>query len=267
MKKWLNISSKIVKMTSVFIVVSGYVFFLASYYIIGTASSDNFTELNTPIEFESSRFVTIKRWDYSVKQNMMEIELFFDNQVFDDKNKYIFSSLIKIKGSYKDVELKEVFKEENHYVLHFIDIPSDWEEISLRFRMKDEDTRYKLYSSKNVIYKVNKIDSLDKKGYIILNFNREIEILENEIDERETLISDLEKKISNIDIRNEELNNDLTHQFGSEKEKTESNIKQNQTKKDGFNQNILDYNLEIEERNNKIAHIKTQISETEGSDS
>ena len=75
----------------IFFFIGGYtIYFTSTFWMPDTGIAKRKTELHREIEW-NKRVVSLLRWEYSEKQNLMEIEIEVTNKEFDKKNNYEFS--------------------------------------------------------------------------------------------------------------------------------------------------------------------------------
>lgn len=204
----------------IFFFVGGYVFFLSStLWMPASADASYLTRIGTTTTWED-REVTINRWQYSEKQQLMEVDLDISNKSYDGINKYKFSA-IDLKGYNLKCEVE--IEEDNWIVLRISDIPKKWSDISLRIEMPDgKGDRLKLYTNIVDVEKVAELKKLGRNGYMAKRFNLEISNLQKEIDDNNKQINILNNEIVEVQKEIERINKEKLYQ--TEKEQAASDL-------------------------------------------
>lgn len=113
----------------IFLLLGGYLFFFTStLWMPPSADASYLTKVGTEVAWDD-RTVIINRWDYSEKQNEMEVEITVNNKSYDGNNKYSFSA-VELRGTMLKTEVK--VSDEDWIVVKIKELPNRWSDISLR---------------------------------------------------------------------------------------------------------------------------------------
>lgn len=105
------------------------------------------TELHREIEW-NKRVVSLLRWEYSEKQNLMEIEIEVTNKEFDKKNNYEFSVM---ESNGKRLKVDSILVEPDWIIVQVRNVPKRFRELSLHMGIENDDNEgyVRFYTNKN----------------------------------------------------------------------------------------------------------------------
>ena len=243
----------------IFFFVGGYIFFFSSQmWMPVTADASYITPVGTEKSWDD-RKVIINRWEYSINQNLMEVELNIENNSYDGNNKYKFSA-VDLRGRKIKTEIKVA--DEDWIIVQIENVPDRWSDISLRMEtVKGNSGTLKLYTNINAVSKVSKIDNLDYKGYKIKSFNSEIEQMKKELNNKRKQQDKLRKQNIEINKEIERLNSDKNYKTEEEVRAIDEKIGKAQTTITTNEQTINDIDGDIEEINKRIVLKEKQIED------
>lgn len=243
----------------IFFFVGGYIFFFSSQMWMPVTADASYI---TPVGSEKSwddRKVIINRWEYSINQNLMEVELNIENNSYDGNNEYKFTA-VDLRGRELKTEIKVA--DEDWIIVQLENVPDRWSDISLRMEtVKGNSGTLKLYTNINAVSKVSKIDNLDYKGYKIKSFNSEIEQMKKELNNKRKQQDKLRKQNIEINKEIERLNSDKNYKTEEEVRAIDEKIGKAQTTITTNEQTINDIDGDIEEINKRIVLKEKQIED------
>lgn len=232
--------------------IAGYLLFFTSktwYWIDGKLV--NATPFNTSFTIEG-REIVLTRWDYSPKQNLMELELNISNNSTDGIEKYTYSAMERRKGHLK---IKEMVTDSNFVILKILNVPKNWKEISLHMQIS-KDTVFKLYTNKNQITVTNSIPDLSKKEYISKSIENNISYYEEKIQQKNKNIRKMKEKIKFAKKHIQQYKIDQVYQTEEERKTTDNKINTMASEINNFNTNIETDLNDIKEYQNRIENLK-----------
>lgn len=230
------------------IICIGYIIFFTSSIWMPVKSDIVFSSIGQEQELSLDRTVTLERWDYDEKQNMMEIELSFLNSTFDGNNDYsIEAVIIKNNGSKKTVPWNAAVSSDTMCVLQISDIPKSNITVSLKINCVNvQDTKtVKFYSDKVHSYKTNILLNQNETYYRMLKLERKAE-------DYEKSISELQKQYQNNIGTINTIKNTINTLEAEKEYQTTDEI-------DITNDTIAEYNNSIKEKNEENDEILKQI--------
>ena len=214
----------------IFFFIGGYALFFSSRGWMSTQSlAKKQTELHKEVEWEN-RKVRIIRWEYSEEQHLMEVELDITNTKYD--------------------------------------IPEKWAEVSFRLELPGEageaSEKLKLYTNINKVAKVDSLEILDRKGYLVKRYDGEIASYEMEIAEMESEIEEKEEKIRNVKLEMKKLEEKKEYQTEEEQKNTDQLLSDASVQQTSSEEDIVELKEKIEERKERIENIQEQIKKVKG---
>ncbi len=229
----------------IFFFIGGYLFFFtSSFWMPASIDASYLTKVGAE-NLWNDRAVTITRWDYCEEQSKMEVELSIENKSYDGKNKYVFYT-VDSNGNKLVTEVK--VEEPDWVVLQIKELAGKWSDISLRMEIADTDLdRLKLYTNVVDVNKVDKIEDLDRTGYLNKRFEGEIVNYKKTIEEKNAEIQKIENEISEI---KKEINR-----------LTEAELYQTEKQKQESEALIGDANSTISSKEKKISTLQAEIDE------
>jgi len=241
-----------------------YIFFLGFFltskmwYPESTSDYVPATEIGKKVTFRDRDF-TLKRWDYSEKQSMMEIEFQVLNHSTDGI-KNLYYEAMDIKEGYLQTET--VFEESNLIVVRIKDIPDKWSQISLRIKLsKEDESVLKYYTNKEKVNSVQKIEDKSKEEYLKNRTESDKKTLENDIEKQKTMISEYESKIDNANENISELMASKKYQTEDEQLSTDEAIHKLENDIVTYQEAIAEADKKIQEYQQKIKQAEEKITE------
>lgn len=241
-----------------------YIFFLGFFltskmwYPDSTSDYVPATEIGKKVTFRDRDF-TLKRWDYSEKQSMMEIEFQILNHSTDGI-KNLYYEAMDINEGYLQTET--VFEESNLIVVRITDIPDKWSQISLRIKLaKDDERVLKYYTNKANVNLVKEIKDKSKEEYLKNRTESDKKALESEIEKQKTMISDYEAKIDNANENISELMASKKYQTEEEQLSTDEAIHKLENDIVTYQEAIAEADKKIQEYQQRIIQAEEKITE------
>lgn len=241
-----------------------YIFFLGFFltskmwYLDSTSDYVPVTKIGTKVTFKDRDF-TLKRWDYSEKQSMMEIEFQILNHSTDGI-KNLYYEAMDIKKGYLQTET--VFEESNLIVVRIKDIPDKWSQISFRIKLSKDDERVlKYYTNKEDVNRVKEIENKSKEEYLKNRTESDKKNFEREIEKQKTMISDYEAQIDNANENISELMASKKYQTEEEQLSTDEAIHKLENDIVTYQEAIAEADKKIQEYQEKIKQADEKITE------
>ncbi|WP_288730674.1 hypothetical protein [uncultured Fusobacterium sp.] len=213
---------------------------------------------------EYNRTITLVRWDYSQKQQRMQVQLRIENMNYDGKNEYAFSAVDKNRGKLNTVS---VYQDMEILVLNINKVPKRWSTISLRIGLAEDDpdqsSIFKIYGNSKNINSVDEIENGNKNSYYVLDTKCSIADIENKIEKENQSITRNQEKIkeitNTIDVKTDNL------EFLTETEKKEalSVIGQMESEIEVCQDSIKESENAISEYKERIEKLEEKISSYE----
>lgn len=243
--------------------ICGYAIFLSSkLWMPGGKDLITPTEIGSENSF-NERTVKLIRWDYSVEQNICEVELDISDHKFDGVDTYQYIAYERNNGN---LEIKKVIDTPNYVVLH-ISMPKKWKEVSLRMMMPDgsiDSDILKIYGTINSVTYVDDIEEMSELDYQIRRLTDNIVFYEREIDQMEEEIVEETQKINLMNENMEQMEAKKQFQTEQEANETDDLIRSTESEKTSISENIESLNEDIEEYKQRIKNITEQISDLQG---
>lgn len=240
------------------IFVIGYSLFFTSKIWMPTKKGNMDTHIGEIIE-KNGHEVSILSWEYLEKNNEMEIYLYKNNKTADGIENFKYTAVDKNKG---DIKSKTVYEDNELAVIHLINVPKRWKNISLRIDIKnninkntDNFETIKLYKLKENVKKVsdrNAFKFKSEKEYKIRVCNLKIKIIYKKIDNIRKNNSKLNHQLEKCDDKILELEEKAKYMTDEEKLDNTNVIAEIRNEKTAFQTKIFDNQNEIRELENKI---------------
>lgn len=240
------------------IFVIGYSLFFTSKIWMPTKKGNMDTHIGEIIE-KNGHEVSILSWEYLEKNNEMEIYLYKNNKTADGIENFKYTALDKNKG---DIKSKTVYEDNELAVIHLINVPKRWKNISLRIDIKnninkntDNFETIKLYKLKENVKKVsdrNAFKFKSEKEYKIRVCNLKTKIIYKKIDNIRKNNSKLNHQLEKCDDKILELEEKAKYMTDEEKLDNTNVIAEIRNEKTAFQTKIFDNQNEIRELENKI---------------
>lgn len=261
---FLNLSDRVKKNKNLFLGVfiflfcGGYFLFFTSKTWLQTDSDlIKATALQKTQPFQE-RDITVGRWDYSEKQNMMEIELDILNRSVDGIDTYKYNAIERTKGNLK---VEAVVNEPDFVILRIYDVPVKWREISIHIQLDDNSEVMKIYTNKNAVTRLDKINDMTETEYRIAKVEGTISKYEKEIDSLQKEQEEIQEKIDQLNLNIRQLTESKEYQTDKEQIETDQLISQSGTEIESAEKQLEDNNAEIEEYRERINNAKLQIQD------
>lgn len=243
----------------IILIIAGYGIFLTSkLWLWDSSELVNPSKLNNTWSWED-REVTLLEWDYAKDQKMMEVQINVKNLSVDGINQYTFSALDRDKG-YFPTEV--VINENGFIVVRITGIDEKWSQISLRMNLdgKEDVTPLKMYTNKEAVAMVDNIEDLTFDGYMIEKLNNIIALYNEEISSLNIMIEEQQNVITNCNANIAALEAEKEYQTDQEQSETLQLISKIQGEIQTAENNIGNYQAEIEEYQKRIENAKLQIN-------
>lgn len=191
----------------IFFVVGYGFFFTSKFWCDDTGDLKSATRISSVRNWED-RSVQLLSWNYSERQQEMEVQVMIDNQSYDGINTYDISALEKTKGF---LNTEVIINEDGFYVVRITDIPKKWNQISFRINLpNDNSSTCKLYTNKEEVAYVDTIEDKTYNQYmnerldsVIDTYYAMIENLQDDISEQNTLIENCNADIEKLQAEKE----------------------------------------------------------------
>ncbi len=213
---------------ALFIIV-GYLFFFTSQRILPDGYLYSATPINTALEMETDRTLTVVRWDYSPTQGIAEIEFEINNRNFDDSDRYNVSCMVKEQNTERTVNYKAIVQDSDYFVIQ-MEAPDGWGELIFNIQINDDrhtKNITQLVATKESISTVDEIQAKTRAGYLQERMKKAVADYQESIKRIQDENEELTEKIERIQNRNTELENDKKYQTNEQIAKTESEINDN----------------------------------------
>ncbi len=258
------------KSLTIVVFVVGYislmiVFFTSNEWFPKDGKLIEETPIGTTVTFADRDF-SLKRWDYSPNQKMMELEFEILNHSTDGIENLYYEAVERKKGSLK----VETFYEENALtIIRIKDIPEKFKEISFRIKLKqDSEEVLKWFTNKNAVNHVEKIEDNSEQQYLIDREKANIVESETKIETNREAILEKETKIKNANESINRLIDSKKYQTEEDQlntdamiQKLENDIVEYQETIAALDEEIRASETKIEEYNKKIENYKQEMQE------
>lgn len=263
------------------IVCIGYAFFFASPYMFAeSADKLLYSEQDRNFNIGEGHTVMIENWQYSKKQQRMELILSFENTTYDGINSYTYRAVYRDKGKKKKAIDTQVYFESTRFaVLVLNEVPDDFSEIAVvvsydknkgvsvspKQNAQEENIASRILYTNNV--KVEKVDEIKKENVISLYSEK----LQSKLDTKKAEKQEIEEEnenykslMENITSRAGELKSSEIYMTASEIQEAEKQIEAMQKTYEGHGnsikrneEKIQDIDAEIQEIEDKIKELST----------
>jgi hypothetical protein len=213
------------------LIMAGYILFLTSrLWMPPTSDARRLTPLMEAVS-GGGRNLTLTRWTYSEKQNLMEAEILIDNPNPDGVNEYGYDAVDSM-GHRCNVEA--VVAEPDYVVLQIKDVSRRWSEISLRIYVppsqikhdgvENDGTVIKLYTNVRDVDREEEIKTLSEKEYKLRRLDDEIKWAEYRKQQLYLLIASEKNNQQILEDEKERLAETMKFQTEAEAAETQSKI-------------------------------------------
>ena len=243
------------------IIVLGYAFFFTSKFLFHEEKSLLYTDLQTEQPLSSEVSLTLQKWIYSPKENLMMVMFSAKNDSLQNLD-LNWSTAERHNNTMLNLETEIIYPFENIVVVNISDVPENFEEISLSLQLDSEDIAtpvVQFCTNKNSVEVVEKIGTYTDIDYRIEYLNIQKSDKEKAVkelsDENQTLLADnvVYRKTMESMIENQRF------ETIAEIEETDRKIKAYQQQIDS-NENIINKNkYKISDLQSEIADIETAI--------
>lgn len=244
----------------VFIIfILAFLFLLNSKELLKYKEDIQYTTINEPIVISNNLSVTPKRFEYSPKQEIGEIELKINDNYIDKKVKYKLNGYI---SNEEKLNISVPVDTDNMLVFRFNNLKNfQYFNLNLNIELYDlvdgnllssETQNINLFFGEKNVKLVNDIQDLDYNGYLNLSKQNEIYLLNQQVSK---LNKDVEKiKILQIETTKkiEQLELNKNNLYGDEKTKNENIIS-------SLKENLKNQDKDIKSTENNINAIKDNI--------
>lgn len=243
-----------------FLIAGGYLFFFSSLtWMPAGTNSEMLTPLGEEQEW-AERTIEIVRWDYSESQELMEIEMDIKNNTFDGVNCYTYSAIDRAGDT---LTVQKIIEEPDWVVVQIKGVTSSFGEVSFRIDIpeKKEIDTLRLYTNKNSVRGVNKLEIKDRNGYRKGRFELQIAEYKKEIQQKEKQMNTIVSQNEQMQLEIERLQNESQYQTEEQKEETNARITEITGKMTSNQEETENLQKDIEECRKRIALAEKQIVE------
>lgn len=206
----------------------------------------------------ADRDFTLKRWEYSETQGLMEIELQMMNHSLDGIKK-LYYEVMDIKCGSLEVK---VVHEENSLTVIRIEVPEKWSQISFRVKLHEKDEEVlKYYTNREAVTKVEKIKDRTQKQYFVDRAEKDIEDLEQQISQSKEQIVKAEECIHTANENISELMAAKKYQTEEDQLVTDKAIAKLEEEITTYQGSMAELDRKIQDCEEKIQKSREQISE------
>ncbi len=245
--------------------ITFYIVLVIKSTIFPSASTFNEVELNKPYVLNNYKFEVVEK-KYNPEKRLIEIDLYFTNNIENDSNKSLRAIIKSSKDVQKVVQQSDLLKASNNYYVLIIEnvdpgfqtYSIEIQDYSIEKNESDEDV-IKVNSSKK-IYVNNTSDLIDldlKKykeiGYKIKAIEYEIKDISTRLSENDTEKKKCESQIVYLYEKNKELIANLEYQLEPQKETTNNRIQNNLRK-------VAELERQIQTLESKNEQIENQMA-------
>ena len=197
-KRDINIGNKLL----LYLLIGGYAFFITSK--IWMPDSGELIEATPYYEVQvmAEHEVYLTRWDYSEKDQAMEVIVEIQTKDLLDKG-LGYEAVERTKGK---LEIQAVRETADYMVFRITGIPDGWKEISLRLTEEGGDL-LRLYTNIDAVERTGSLQEKDQDGYEADRLEAQISYDQFQIQEQESVIQDLKEENIELDQRITELEN------------------------------------------------------------
>lgn len=227
--KWFGLWKKLkgndrryLKVFLIFFVAGNVFFFCSNVLFRGTTTMITLSKFHEDIVW-NERVLQLERWNYDKDKALMEIEISIKkNDALDGVKNYEYKSNEYNEGALK---VKAVAETDDMLVIQISGVPKRYTIVSLHINIPgiEEENDFVVYGDPTTISETD-IETKTAEEYQADKTERIIDGLKEQIQEEKNDIKDEEATISNGEERIEELKAKLDYQTETEKEKTQSQI-------------------------------------------
>lgn len=255
-----------------FLIIGGYVFFFISPDVFHMKSESLYTEQGESLKYADNVNVSIKEWNYSNKQNLMEVVFSIQNTSIYIKNTdikyYAFCNRLERNQKRVECSVEVKLNEYNLVSLWIGDVPKDFNTCTLILTSDvstpDESEYLELYNNREKVKKVKSITEKSLLEYKVDDYNSIIKGYKDEIKKNDEAIETLNKEIAQLKTQNTELKNSEVYVTANEIEEIENTIKSNQEQITSKNNQIASYQVKNSEIEADIAVYQELIDKING---
>lgn len=254
-------STVILYMAALGIIIAGFLFFLTSNGWMETENEIEPTAIDVPIRLSSQSTLTLKKWVYSPKQKMMEIELHKDNSYISTDYSYTVNAYTE---SGKQVQVVVSYNCDDFMVLHIVDLPH-CQRMDLQVSLivqngNDESNTVEITTLSSNLETVQQVDNIQlentETGYQLNSLQNEQILTDMKIKELQSNMIESQQRIEEYRQKIEELTQKQSYQTSEEAQNTQQKIGQLEAA-------ITKEQKGIKERENEIAELQLKIEELE----
>lgn len=242
----------------IFLFCGGYFLFFTSKTWLQTDSDLIRATALHKIQTFQERDITVGRWDYSEKQHMMEIELDILNRSVDGIDTYKYNAIERTKGNLK---VETVVNKPDFVILRIYEVPVKWREVSVHIQFDDNSEMLKIYTNKNAVTRIDKINDMTETEYRIAKVEGTISQYDTEISSLQKEQKEIQEKIDQLNINIKQLTDSKEYQTEKEQAETDQLISQSKTEIESAEKDLGDNNAEIEEYRERIEKANLQIQD------
>lgn len=214
------------------------------------------TEMGRSVTFADRDF-TLKRWEYSERQGLMEMELQMMNHSLDGIKKLYYEAA-DIKCGQLAVE---VVHEESNLTVVRIRVPEKWSQVSFRVKLHEKDEAVlKYYTNREAVAKVGEIKDRTQEQYFEDRAEKDIENLKGQIAQGKEQIAKAEECIHTANENISELMAAKKYQTEEEQLATDRAIRKLEEEIAAYQGTIADLDRKVRDCEEKIGKFEEQIS-------
>lgn len=233
--------------------VTGYVLFLTSKLWF-PAPSDLVKA--TPM-YEKYKINTydmyLTRWDCATKDGVMEVIIEMENSDILD-TKFSYAAVERTAG---DLKVETVVEDPSYVILRITDLKTNWREVSLRVKHKDEET-IKFYTNREEVRHANSLEKKTKVAYESERFTDQIAYNQSLVKKNEKAIVSCQKENKKLEAKIKSVE-EMEYLTEDQIEKNKDILAKAQAKINSNEDEIEKLNQDTEKLNEKNEKIREQI--------
>lgn len=240
--------------------VGGYGFFFSSSYILRSQEGGKtYSNIGETYKFADREFKLVE-WTYSEKQHSMEIILDILNLAYDGVDTYQVGA---VDRDGEKLKVKKVIEEPTFLVVHILDIPKNFSDLSLRIatNTNTNDGQLRLYTNRTEVERTDTIEELTIDRYRLVEVKNSVKGYQKENMQYQNQIEDYEQKILNANDLIKNLQKSAEIQVADDLKQTQELIKKTKEDIQKFNEEQERLKKEIDENNQMIKLAQQKLEE------
>ncbi len=241
------------------IAVLGAVILIAIVPLMSMRSGSKLTPLGVKQTW-GERTVTVARWEYAEAQKIMEVELTIENPTYDGRDQYIYSAVDRHQSQ---LQVDVVVSDPTFVVLQIEGVKNNFRDLSLRMELPNDESlgALKLYTNYGQVSKVEELAKKSELDYYIDHIMDENDGLSAQVRDLDKQISDLDMKVQNIHDTNTSLEESKRYKTTKAAQEVDEKIRQNENEAARIQEEINALMADREETLNQIKINKAHIED------